>query len=79
MSKGRINRPKQIRTFRCPECGAVMSAPKYKARTNAGHVKTMYCYRCKADRDFIQVDRLEDAKCTSQQTIDSASQNVTAG
>ena len=71
MSKGRINRPKQIR--------AVMSAPKYKARTNAGHVKTMYCYRCKADRDFIQVDRLEDAKCTSQQTIDSASQNVTAG
>ena len=43
MSKGRINRPKQIRTFRCPECGAVMSAPKYKARTNAGHVKTRYC------------------------------------
>lgn len=59
VQKKRVFLPKQIRTFQCPECGAVVSAPKYKTRTNAGHVKTMYCYRCKADRDFIQVDRLE--------------------
>lgn len=52
----RLNRPKQLRTFRCPECGAVIIAPKYKGCTALGHIKTMYCYRCQTGRDFIQID-----------------------
>ena len=42
-------------TIKCPVCSAEMTAPKM-TRTGSKHVKTMYCYVCKAERDFIQVD-----------------------
>lgn len=45
-----------VRHFRCPECGASVAAAKGKCRTGQGHIKTMYCYVCKRDRDFVQVD-----------------------
>ena len=45
-----------LRRFRCPECGAVLTATKHIARTGDGHVKTMWCFTCKMERDFIQID-----------------------
>lgn len=54
------HRPKDVRTFVCPQCGTVMAAPKYKGITYAGHIKTMWCYKCQERQDFVQVDRLED-------------------
>lgn len=49
-------RPVQIRVFLCPECGTKVSATKTKAKTKAGHIKTMYCYVCKKYTDHVQVD-----------------------
>ena len=43
------------RRFKCTECNAVMTAYKSSARCTAeGHIKTMYCPWCKADRQFVQ-------------------------
>lgn len=44
-----------LRTFRCPECGAELTAPKNKP-TPVGHIKTMYCPVCRAERDFEQTE-----------------------
>jgi transcription elongation factor Elf1 len=46
----------EIRFFQCPVCSAKMSAPKYNGKTINGHIKTMYCYSCGKDRDFVQID-----------------------
>ena len=45
-----------LRRFRCPVCGAIITATKLRRRTGEGHVKTMYCYRCAAERDLIQIE-----------------------
>ena len=44
----------QLRDFVCPVCGAVITIPKHRGQTSPGHIKTMYCYRCKAITDHIQ-------------------------
>ena len=31
-------------------------ATKMKHRTAIGHIKTMYCFFCQEEQDFIQVD-----------------------
>lgn len=65
IQKNRLkNRPKDIRTFICNECGARIDAPKYKGKTSTGHQKIMWCYRCKKKRKFTQIMRLEDLQCT---------------
>ena len=46
----------RIRYFECPECGATLTAPKVYGMTHAGHIKTMWCFRCGAERDFVQTD-----------------------
>lgn len=48
-----------LRRFKCPECGAVVTAPKL-SKTKNGHVKTMYCSGCGMERDFVQfeIDRV---------------------
>lgn len=46
----------QKRLFRCIECGAVTPATKHKGRTNPGHRKQMYCFRC--------------ARCTQHEQIE---------
>lgn len=43
-----------IRHFKCPICSTEITAPKL-SKTGYGHVKTMYCYVCRADRDFVQI------------------------
>lgn len=46
------------RFFKCPECGIVICAPKLKYHmTSEGHIKTMWCFKCKEERDFEQVSR----------------------
>ena len=43
------------RRFKCTECNTVMTAYKSSARrTVEGHIKTMYCPWCKANRQFVQ-------------------------
>ena len=43
-----------LREFCCPVCCETMLIPK-RRRTAKGHVKTMYCWKCRTLRDFIQV------------------------
>ena len=45
-----------IRFFKCPSCGLVVTAPKYAGKTNQGHIKTMWCFNCAKEQDFIQID-----------------------
>lgn len=43
------------RRFKCSECGAIMTAYKSSARRTAdGHIKTMWCPWCKAEKQFVQ-------------------------
>lgn len=44
-----------IRTFQCPDCGQKICASKIKDRTNNGHIKTLYCPWCKADKEMEQI------------------------
>ena len=45
-----------MRYFICPECKVTITAFKKSCRMPVfGHIKTMYCYVCKTNRDFIQV------------------------
>ena len=46
----------QKRLFRCPVCGEVAPATKHTTRTIPGHIKTMYCCRCRDVRDFEQIE-----------------------
>ena len=49
----------QVRRFRCPVCGYERVATKRRGKTGTGHVKTMWCLSCKADRDFVQLGEEE--------------------
>ena len=48
--------PPQKRLFRCPVCGALSPATKQFGRTEPGHIKCMWCWRCKEETDHIQID-----------------------
>ena len=48
--------PPQVRLFQCQICGRFVPATKMKSRTAIGHIKTMYCFFCQEEQDFIQVD-----------------------
>lgn len=54
--KSKDPRRMQQRRFRCPACGARMDMPKWRRHTAAGHVKTAWCYVCRARRDLIQTE-----------------------
>lgn len=47
----------EIRFFRCPGCGNTLTASKWEYGTHRGHVKTMWCPFCKADKDMKQTDK----------------------
>lgn len=50
--------PPQLRDFRCCECGVVVTATKKLNRTTGpGHVKDMWCFRCKKETPHIQISR----------------------
>ena len=46
-----------LRYFKCSWCGAIATAPRTHGKTHAGHIKTMWCYVCKRERDFVQIDQ----------------------
>lgn len=52
----RSRRPPQVRLFQCPVCGNLSTATKAMGRTAPGHIKTMYCYGCKAVSDMVQIE-----------------------
>ena len=52
----RSRRPPQVRIFRCSVCGKLTPATKIKGQTAPGHIKTMYCYGCKAVSDMVQIE-----------------------
>nr|DAG39597.1 MAG TPA: Putative zinc ribbon domain [Bacteriophage sp.] len=45
-----------IRIFECQECGFRQPATKWRGTSNAGHVKDMYCVRCKKDTKHTQIE-----------------------
>lgn len=47
-----------LRVFKCPVCGAIMTATKRGHKTGLGHIKDMWCWRCKETRKFEQIDTL---------------------
>lgn len=46
----------QVRHFTCTVCGVSSPATKWRGHTHPGHIKTMYCFRCRRDTDHIQTD-----------------------
>ena len=57
MARFRNPRAVQLRLFQCPECGTRQTMPKYKrCKTVCGHVKTAWCFKCMARRQFIQIE-----------------------
>ena len=46
-----------IETYICPKCGLKMYVPRKKGRRRPqGHVKHMYCIRCRAKVGFVKED-----------------------
>lgn len=43
-----------FRLFCCPVCCETITIPK-RRKTAVGHVKTMWCWKCRTVRDFIQI------------------------
>lgn len=44
------------RVFKCPDCNEISMAYKRGDRlTKAGHIKHMWCWKCKAEKGFIQI------------------------
>jgi len=44
------------RIFQCPDCGTKMTAPKKSSRrTSVGHIKNIWCFKCQAEKQFIQI------------------------
>lgn len=58
--KGRGCNVKQRRNFKisylkCTVCGSIMPIPRRFGRfREKNHIKTMYCYKCNAERDFLE-------------------------
>ena len=51
-----MRRPNTVnyRNFACSCCNTKMIVPEIKRKYSPkGHIKTMYCYKCKANSDFI--------------------------
>ena len=48
-------------TLLCKECGCQMTIhrPHFRKR-ELFHIKTMYCYKCKKERDFIECPEFND-------------------
>lgn len=50
-----------ISTFLCKSCGVEMKLPRsFTKRREIFHLKTMYCYKCKIETDFIEAEEFKD-------------------
>lgn len=54
----RTSDPRRIqkRLFVCQICGNVTPATKRLGTTREGHVKTMWCWKCRKETDHIQAE-----------------------
>lgn len=53
-----------ISNFVCPECKNIIPLPRNHGKQRAkGHIKTLYCPYCKADRNFTEIRRKEFYTC----------------
>ena len=51
-------KPMSERIFECPDCKTKMIAYKQSNRkTKEGHVKDLWCYKCKDFKKFIQLSQ----------------------
>ena len=58
MARNRNGKTVNLRFFRCPDCGNMMSAGKAKVGgVELGHVKDMWCPWCRAMRQFELFDK----------------------
>lgn len=45
----------KISYLRCTVCGSIMPIPRRFGRfREKNHIKTMYCYKCDTERDFLE-------------------------
>lgn len=45
----------KISYLKCTVCGSIMPIPRRFGRfREKNHIKTMYCYKCDAERDFLE-------------------------
>ena len=54
--KSKNPRRYQMRVFACSVCGATAPALKHRGRTLPGHVKHMYCRRCREITEHTQIE-----------------------
>ena len=54
---GKLRPGASLRYLRCPACALVLTATKVKGVTDRGHIKDLYCPKCRAVRKFEQFDR----------------------
>lgn len=54
---GKLRKRRYVRfsDFYCTECGSKMRLPRIDRQREPGHIKTMWCYKCKEETDFIEV------------------------
>lgn len=51
-------KPPQVRDFRCEVCGEKVQATKSTGKkTSAGHIKHMWCIKCKEVTPHVQISR----------------------
>ena len=55
-NKNKNARRYQLRTFECSVCGERAPALKSLGRTNPGHIKHMYCIRCREITEHRQTE-----------------------
>jgi len=46
-----------ISDFYCTECGTDMPLPRVKNQREKGHIKDIYCPKCKQIKKFVEVKR----------------------
>lgn len=45
----------EVSVLVCPECGTKMFVPRGKGqKRSVGHIKDMWCYKCKEKRKFVE-------------------------
>ena len=44
------------RVFKCPDCGnQAVAYKKSSRRTKEGHLKKLWCWKCKEEKNFVQI------------------------
>ena len=54
---GRFSKGSRIKysDFYCTKCKSKITLPRIYQTREKGHIKTMWCYKCKAEENFVEV------------------------